>query len=84
MKRKTIAALGGIVGLERQIRDKPAGLRTNMLICIGATQFMTISTQVAAVFGGDPSRIAAQIISGIGFLGAGCGLFRIPRNESVL
>ena len=68
------AVLGGVVGIERQMRDKPAGLRTNMLICVGATQFMAISTQVAATFGGDPSRIAAQIISGIGFLGAGAVL----------
>jgi putative Mg2+ transporter-C (MgtC) family protein len=74
LKLVLAALLGGIVGIERQMRDKPAGLRTNMLICVGATQFMAISTQVAATFGGDPSRIAAQIISGIGFLGAGAVL----------
>src|SRR5215813_8477587 len=68
------AVLGGLVGLEREIRDKPAGLRTNMLICMGATQFMVISTQAAKVLGGDPMRIAAQIITGIGFLGAGAVL----------
>jgi len=66
--------LGGLVGLERQMRDKPAGLRTNILICVGSTLFMTISTRVAALLGGDPTRIAAQIISGIGFLGAGAVL----------
>ena len=74
LKLVLAALLGGIVGIERQMRDKPAGLRTNMLICVGATQFMAISTQVAATFGGDPSRIAAQIMSGIGFLGAGAVL----------
>ena len=65
------AILGGIIGIERQIRDKPAGLRTNILICVGSTLFMSISTKVAQLLGGDPTRIAAQIISGIGFLGAG-------------
>ena len=73
--RLVIAAiLGGIIGLERQIRDKPAGLRTNILICVGSTLFMSLSTRVAQVLGGDPTRIAAQIISGIGFLGAGAVL----------
>lgn len=59
------ALLGGIIGLERQLRDKPAGLRTNILICVGSTLFMSISTAF-----GD-TRIGAQIITGIGFLGAG-------------
>ena len=68
------AVLGGIIGLEREIRDKPAGLRTNMLICVGSALFMSLSTQVAQLLGGDPTRIAAQIISGIGFLGAGAVL----------
>src|SRR2546425_8623532 len=62
------AVLGGIIGIEREIRDKPAGLRTNILICVGSTLFMSIST----VFG--DTRIGAQIISGIGFLGAGAVL----------
>jgi len=66
--------LGVLIGLERQLRDKPAGLRTNMLICVGATQFMVISTKAAEIFGGDPVRISAQIITGIGFLGAGAVL----------
>src|SRR5207249_4249248 len=68
------AILGGMVGIEREIRDKPAGLRTNILICVGSTLFMSISTKVAQLLGGDPTRIAAQIISGIGFLGAGAVL----------
>ena len=63
--------LGGIIGLEREFRDKPAGLRTNILICVGSTLFMSLSTRVAQIVGGDPTRIAAQIISGVGFLGAG-------------
>src|SRR5215467_10493837 len=68
------ALLGGIIGIERQIRDKPAGLRTNILICVGSTLFMSISTKVAELIGGDPTRIGAQIITGIGFLGAGAVL----------
>jgi putative Mg2+ transporter-C (MgtC) family protein len=73
--RLVLAAIfGGIIGLEREVRDKPAGLRTNILICVGSTLFMSLSTRVAQLLGGDPTRIAAQIISGIGFLGAGAVL----------
>ncbi|HEY1264945.1 MAG TPA: MgtC/SapB family protein [Terriglobales bacterium] len=67
----TAVLLGGAVGLERQIRHKAAGLRTNMLICFGACLFTILSHELAAGFGGDPVRIASQIIPGIGFLGAG-------------
>src|SRR3954470_13616417 len=74
LKLVLAAVLGGIIGIEREIRDKPAGLRTNILICVGSTLFMSISAQVAKLLGGDPTRIAAQIISGIGFLGAGAVL----------
>jgi putative Mg2+ transporter-C (MgtC) family protein len=71
--RLSLAAfLGGIVGLERELSHKPAGLRTNMLICLGAALFTIISTETVRAFGaGDPARIAAQIIPGIGFIGAG-------------
>ncbi|WP_424246014.1 putative Mg2+ transporter-C (MgtC) family protein [Elusimicrobium posterum] len=62
--------LGGIIGLEREYNDKPAGFATNTLICIGATLFTLISIK-AADYGADPARIAAQIITGVGFLGAG-------------
>jgi putative Mg2+ transporter-C (MgtC) family protein len=64
------AALGGIIGLERQLRHKPAGLRTNMFICFGAAMFTVLSKQLAGVEA-DSARIAAQIIPGIGFIGAG-------------
>src|SRR5262247_1348151 len=74
IKLMLAAVLGGIIGIEREIRDKPAGLRTNMLICVGSALFMSLSTKVAELLGGDPTRIAAQIISGIGFLGAGAVL----------
>jgi putative Mg2+ transporter-C (MgtC) family protein len=62
--------LGGIVGLERELKAKPAGLRTNILICIGATLFTSLSVKLAAVHG-DPGRVAAQILTGVGFIGAG-------------
>src|SRR5947207_15900259 len=68
------AVLGGLIGIEREIRDKPAGLRTNILICVGSALYMSLSAQIAQLLGGDPTRIAAQIISGIGFLGAGAVL----------
>jgi len=65
------AVLGGIIGLERQLRHKPAGLRTNLLISFGAALFTVVSYEMAATVGGDHTRIAAQIIPGIGFIGAG-------------
>ena len=64
------ATLGGIIGLERQLRHKPAGLRTNMFICFGAAMFTVLSKQLAGT-DSDSARIAAQIIPGIGFIGAG-------------
>ena len=62
--------LGGIMGLERQYNDKPAGYATNSIICVGATLFTILSLYMGEM-GGDPGRIAAQIVSGVGFLGAG-------------
>lgn len=65
------AALGALLGLEREWRQKYAGLRTNILIAIGSTLFTVMSIDLSASSGGDPTRIAAQIVTGIGFLGAG-------------
>jgi putative Mg2+ transporter-C (MgtC) family protein len=65
------AVLGGVIGLERQLRHKPAGLRTNIFICFGSAMFTVLSDQLAGGFGGDHTRVAAQIIPGIGFIGAG-------------
>ena len=61
---------GGVVGFERQIRGKPAGIRTNILICLGTSIFV----QLGATFSGpnvDPTRVLGQVAVGIGFLGAG-------------
>jgi putative Mg2+ transporter-C (MgtC) family protein len=62
--------LGGAIGLERELSGKPAGLRTNILICVGATLFTVLSLRLAAGRG-DPARVAAQILPGVGFIGAG-------------
>ena len=70
------AGLGGAIGLEREIRRKPAGLRTNILIAVGSALFTALSIQIARA-GGTPDCIAAQIVTGIGFLGAGA----ILRSE---
>src|SRR2546430_627628 len=65
------AILGGIIGLERELKHKPAGLRTNMFICFGSALFTVLSDVLAGEHSGDHTRIAAQIIPGIGFIGAG-------------
>jgi putative Mg2+ transporter-C (MgtC) family protein len=65
---------GGLIGIERERRGKPAGFRTNILICLGSTLYMLVGEllQVAQKTPGlDPTRIAAQVVTGIGFLGAG-------------
>ena len=63
--------LGAAVGLEREIAGKSAGLRTNALICFGSCLFTLCSIGVTASGRGDPARIAAQIVTGVGFIGAG-------------
>ena len=62
-------AVGGAVGLEREFRDKAAGFRTLIFICVGATLFALFSIKLAGDH--DPTRIASNIVSGVGFLGAG-------------
>jgi putative Mg2+ transporter-C (MgtC) family protein len=64
-------ALGAIIGMERELSDKAAGLRTNILICVGSCLFMIVSKNFTGVVDADPTRIAAQIVTGIGFIGAG-------------
>ncbi len=65
--------LGGAIGLERELKHRPSGLRTNLLICFGSAMFTLLSYRLVGAFnsGADPTRIAAQIIPGIGFIGAG-------------
>jgi len=64
-------ALGGLIGLERELRDREAGLRTNLLVSLGAALFTIVGAYGFASIRTDPTRIAAQIVTGIGFLGAG-------------
>jgi putative Mg2+ transporter-C (MgtC) family protein len=72
IKRLLVAVvLGAVLGFEREMRHKSAGLRTNILIAVGAATFTLMSYELAAVAGGDAGRVAAQIVTGIGFLGAG-------------
>jgi putative Mg2+ transporter-C (MgtC) family protein len=72
------AALGGTIGFERETLNKPAGLRTHMLVSLGSAMFMVIALLVVADYGGDPvqgridpTRIGSTIVTGIGFLGGG-------------
>ena len=64
--------IGGLIGLERGMKNRPAGLRTYMVVCLGACLVMLTNQYIFQVFGsGDPVRMGAQVVSGIGFLGAG-------------
>ncbi len=74
------AFLGGLIGLERESHGKDAGVRTYALVCLGSSLIMILSIEIYQIYAKanvDPSRIAAQVISGIGFLGAGA----ILRSE---
>ncbi len=63
---------GGLLGLERGMKNRPAGLRTHMLVCAGSCLIMLTNQYIFQVYGvGDPVRLGAQVVSGIGFLGAG-------------
>ncbi len=67
---------GGLIGLERELKNKPAGIKTNILICLGSALYTSLSVLISVQLSehgyyGDPARIAAQIVSGIGFIGGG-------------
>ena len=73
--------IGGLIGLERGLKNRPAGLRTYMVVCLGACLVMLTNQYVCQVFGtGDPVRMGAQVVSGIGFLGAGT-IIVTKRNQ---
>lgn len=68
----TAVIIGGVIGFEREIKNRPAGLRTYMVVCLGASLIMMTNQYTCQIFGtGDPVRMGAQVVSGIGFLGAG-------------
>ena len=66
---------GAIIGVERQVRGKPAGIRTSILICLGTMVFVRLSAVVAGT-SGDPTRVLGQVVTGVGFIGAGVMLAR--------
>src|SRR5216117_2733303 len=72
LKLVVAVVCGGAIGFERELSHKPAGLRTNVLVCVGATLFMIVSRHIG---GGapytDPARLVAQVVTAIGFIGAG-------------
>lgn len=71
----TAVLCGALIGLERELKGKPAGLRTNILIALGSAMYMSVGLLLShegGETGADPSRIAAQVVTGIGFIGAGC------------
>jgi len=70
---------GAVVGFERERDSQPAGLRTHMILVLGSCLAAIISEEMGALFGSDPTRLAAQVISGIGFLGAGA-ILRLGFN----
>lgn len=70
--------LGGLIGTEREVHERPAGLRTHILVCVGSTLFTVISISFAGPYI-DASRIAAGIVTGIGFLAAGA-IFRAEKH----
>jgi putative Mg2+ transporter-C (MgtC) family protein len=73
--------LGGILGLERGIKNRPAGFRTHMLVCLGATLVMMTNQYIFQTYNtSDPARLGAQVVSGIGFLGAGT-IIVTKRNQ---
>lgn len=75
--------LGGLIGLERESRRQQAGFRTHILICLGSTLLMLLSIYIPQTFhnfqNGDPGRIAAQVVTGIGFIGGGA-IFKLGAN----
>lgn len=79
------AALGGIIGMEREYHQKVAGFRTHFLVALGSTMFTILSRSTLGWGSGtiDPTRIAAQIITGIGFIGAGAILRKEDRIEGL-
>jgi putative Mg2+ transporter-C (MgtC) family protein len=78
MRTAVALACGGAIGLERQLRGKPAGMRTCMLICTGTMFFVHLGSELGRTTGstGDAARVVGQVVTGIGFLGAGVILTR--------
>jgi len=82
-KLLTATFLGGLIGFEREAHGKEAGFRTYALVCLGSALIMVVSVQIFEIYQGlaevDPGRVAAQVVSGVGFLGAGA-IIRYPQG----
>ena len=77
------AVIGMVIGLQRELNGHPAGIKTHAMVCIGAAVIALIQMQMFAEYSDiDPTRIIAQVVSGIGFIGAGCILHN-DRNDTV-
>jgi putative Mg2+ transporter-C (MgtC) family protein len=76
------AILGGVIGFEREHRGKPAGMRTHMLVAIGAALFVIVAQSPDASSGADVSRVIQGLVAGIGFLGAGT-ILNAKREEEI-
>lgn len=84
LKLGTATLLGAMIGFEREVHGKEAGFRTNSIVCLGSALVMIVSLQVFELYkdvsqSADPARIAAQVVSGVGFLGAGA-IIRFPQG----
>ena len=78
--------LGTLVGLERQMGRKPAGLRTHVLVCIGSTMFVLTTKHAVVAFGGpslDATRVVHGVVTGVGFLGAGSIMDGSPSSKAI-
>lgn len=82
LKILTTLLCGGVIGLERQLRGKPAGIRTSILICMGTFTYVSIGADIAGAV--DPTRVLAQVVTGVGFIGAGVIMSKPGPQESVV
>lgn len=82
IKIATTLLCGGVIGLERQLRGKPAGIRTSILICMGTCAYVNLAASLEGV--ADQSRVLAQVVTGVGFIGAGVIMSKQGPNEGVV
>ena len=82
IKIGTTILCGGVIGLERQLRGKPAGIRTSILICMGTYAYVNLAATIDGVT--DQSRVLSQVVTGVGFIGAGVIMSKNGPNEGVV
>jgi putative Mg2+ transporter-C (MgtC) family protein len=79
LKILTTLLCGGVIGLERQLRGKPAGIRTSILICMGTFTYVSLGSEIIGTV--DPTRVLAQVTTGVGFIGAGVIMSKPGQHE---